>query len=105
MIALLAAFVALLPHPHHPKMHHAVASWYDDWTGQTASGRHCFYGIANKYLRFGTRIRVYYRGRAVTATVDDRGPYVYGRDFDLNQNVAHALGFNGVATVGYSYVR
>jgi rare lipoprotein A (peptidoglycan hydrolase) len=35
----------------------------------------------------------------VTATVDDRGPYVGGRDWDLNQNTAAALGFGGVGTV------
>jgi rare lipoprotein A (peptidoglycan hydrolase) len=40
-----------------------------------------------------------YAGRVVTATVDDRGPYVGGRDYDLNQNTAGALGMGGVATV------
>ena len=42
-------------------------------------------------------------GRTVVATVDDRGPYVGGRTFDLNQNTAAALGFAGVGTVGYAY--
>ena len=37
----------------------------------------------------------------MTATVDDRGPYVYSRLWDLNQNVAGALGFSGVDTVAY----
>ena len=32
-------------------------------------------------------------------SVDDRGPYVGGREWDLNQNTAGALGFNGVASV------
>ena len=35
----------------------------------------------------------------MTATVDDRGPYVGGRTWDLNQNTAAALGFGGVGTV------
>jgi rare lipoprotein A (peptidoglycan hydrolase) len=35
----------------------------------------------------------------VTAVVDDRGPYVGGREWDLNQNTARALGFGGVGTV------
>jgi rare lipoprotein A (peptidoglycan hydrolase) len=42
-----------------------------------------------------------YGGHAVMAVVDDRGPYVGGRTWDLNQNVAGALGFSGVQTVGY----
>ena len=33
-----------------------------------------------------------YGGRTVVATVDDRGPYVGGRTWDLNQNTAAALG-------------
>jgi rare lipoprotein A (peptidoglycan hydrolase) len=35
----------------------------------------------------------------VSATVDDRGPYVGGRDWDLNQKTASALGFSGVGQV------
>ena len=30
---------------------------------------------------------------------DDRGPVVAGRDWDLNQNTAGALGFGGVDAV------
>jgi rare lipoprotein A (peptidoglycan hydrolase) len=37
--------------------------------------------------------------REVTATVDDRGPFVGGRTWDLNQNTAAALGFGGVGSV------
>ena len=44
-------------------------------------------------------MRFRYGGRSVTATVDDRGPFVAGRTWDLNQNVAAALGFGGVGTV------
>jgi len=112
--AVIAAVAAAAPQHHHhrhhrrhhrPKpLHYAVASWYDDYYGQTASGWRAHYGVANKYLRFGTRVVFVYRGRRITATVDDRGPYVYGRDFDLNQNTARSLGFGGVATVGYRIV-
>ncbi len=41
-----------------------------------------------------------YGGRTVMATVDDRGPYVDGRDWDLGQSTRAALGFDGgVGTV------
>jgi rare lipoprotein A len=75
-----------------------VASWYDDG-GNTACGYHAGLGVANRTLPCGTKVRFYYGGRTVTATVDDRGPYVGGRDWDLNQNTAAALGFGGVGTV------
>jgi rare lipoprotein A len=79
----------------------AVASWYDD-AGQTACGFHAYYGVANVSLPCGTRVAFAYGGHTVTATVDDRGPYVGGRAWDLNQNTAAALGFGGVATVRYA---
>lgn len=75
-----------------------VASWYDDG-GDTACGFHAYYGVANKSLPCGTKVKFAYNGRTVTATVDDRGPFVAGRDYDLNQNTAGALGFGGVDTV------
>jgi hypothetical protein len=76
----------------------AGASWYND-SGNTACGFHARYGVANRTLPCGATVSLRYNGRAVTATVDDRGPYVGGRDWDLNQNTAAALGFGGVGTV------
>jgi len=76
----------------------AVASWYYD-EGNTACGFHAEYGVANKTLPCGTKVRLSYEGRTVLATVDDRGPFVYGRTFDLDQRTAAALGMWGVATV------
>jgi rare lipoprotein A len=74
------------------------ASWYNDG-GNTACGFHARYGVANRTLPCGTTVALRYNGRSVTATVDDRGPFVGGRDWDLNQNTAAALGFGGVGTV------
>jgi rare lipoprotein A len=75
-----------------------VASWYDD-AGDTACGFHATMGVANKTLPCGTKVTFRLGGRSVTAVVDDRGPFVAGRDWDLNQNTAAALGVSGVATV------
>jgi hypothetical protein len=85
-----------------PPLSYATASWYDDG-GTTASGWHAFYGVANKSVAFGTHVLFVYGGRRVEAVVDDRGPYVGGRTWDLNQNTASALGFGGVGTVGYAF--
>ncbi len=76
----------------------SLASWYNDG-GTTGCGFHAYYGVANKSLPCGTRVAFDVGGRTVTATVDDRGPYVGGREYDLNQNTAAALGFGGVGTV------
>jgi rare lipoprotein A (peptidoglycan hydrolase) len=111
-----------LKHSHHHERHHlrkhhrtvkrhalrvvqmtpAIASWYYD-EGNTACGFHAEYGVANKTLPCGTKVMLRYGGRSVTATVDDRGPFIYGRSFDLDQRTASALGMWGVATV-YSHV-
>jgi hypothetical protein len=78
--------------------HQTVVSWYNDG-GNTGCGFHAYYGVANKTLPCGTKVTFAYNGHTVTATVDDRGPFVAGRDWDLNQNTAGALHFGGVATV------
>jgi rare lipoprotein A len=75
-----------------------VASWYNDG-GSTACGFHAGFGVANKTLPCGTKVTFMYGGRTVTAVVDDRGPFVAGRTWDLNQNTAAALGVGGVASV------
>ena len=58
----------------------------------------------------GTWLTVKYHGRSVRVQVIDRGPYVYGREYDLTQNNAETLGITsvGVATVqvgAFSYPR
>jgi rare lipoprotein A (peptidoglycan hydrolase) len=76
----------------------SLASWYSDG-GATACGFHAQYGVANRSLPCGTRVTFRIGGRSVNAVVDDRGPYVGGREWDLNQNIAAALGFGGVGMV------
>ncbi len=56
-------------------------------------------GVANKTLPCGTKVKLRYHGRTVTAPVIDRGPYVAGRDYDLTTAVKEKLGFPGVGTV------
>lgn len=84
----------------------STSSWYNDRSGRTASGMRATYGVAHKTLPFGTRIHITNprNGRSVTAVVTDRGPFVKGRNLDVNQNVARSLGFNGVAHLNYSIV-
>lgn len=78
------------------------ASWYSD-RGRTASGMHHHYGVAHKTYPFGTRLCIHNtsNGRSVEAVVTDRGPFVRGRTIDVNQNVARALGFSGLAHLNF----
>jgi rare lipoprotein A (peptidoglycan hydrolase) len=85
----------------HPPMYTQLASWYND-AGGTACGFHATYGVANKSLPCGTHVLARYHGRQVTMIVQDRGPYVGDRRWDLNQNTAGALGFSGVAYIQVS---
>jgi len=85
-----------------------TASWYGvPFHGRpTASGeRFDKHGLtaAHKSLPFGTRLRVSNpaNGRSVIVRINDRGPFVAGRDLDLSEAAAAELGIlrQGVAPV------
>lgn len=85
-----------------------VASWYGPkYHGrQTASGEVFDMNrltAAHKTLPFGTRLKVTHVGnhRSVIVKVNDRGPFISGRDLDLSYGAAKKLGMveQGVARV------
>jgi rare lipoprotein A len=57
-------------------------------------------GVANRTLKCGTQVAVYYQGRTMIVPVIDRGPYANGADWDLTTATARALGMDGTATIG-----
>ncbi|MDO8514856.1 MAG: septal ring lytic transglycosylase RlpA family protein [bacterium] len=80
-----------------------VASYYCTGSSieQTSYGGICNpngFNIASKELPNGTRVLLFnpQSGQAIVATVNDRGPFVRGRDVDLTQGAAQALGVSGV---------
>jgi rare lipoprotein A (peptidoglycan hydrolase) len=87
-------------HPPVSEGQEATASWYAD-AGATASGRHYTYGVAHKTLAFGTRLRICHSERCVVATVDDRGPFIAGRDLDLNAATKNAIGCGDICQVRF----
>ncbi len=107
-IALLAgAFLVLSD--GHAQTKGGLASYYGaELAGQpTASGEPFDpYGFtaAHRTLPLGTELVVSYGGRSVEVTVNDRGPYVGGRELDLSQGAAEYLGLThaGVDYVEYS---
>jgi rare lipoprotein A len=57
-------------------------------------------GVANRTLKCGTPVAVYYRGQMIVVPVIDRGPYANNADWDLTQATAAALGISGTAKIG-----
>lgn len=87
----------------------AKVSWYGPgfYGKTTAHGEVLTPGmmnVAHRTLAFGTRIEFRYGGRTCVAVVNDRGPFVAGRTFDLGPGTAAALGFSGVGTVEWRVV-
>ncbi len=82
----------------------AVCSWYgNEFNGHgTASGQ-LFneedFTCASRTLPFGTVLALTRGDQRVIVYVNDRGPFVTGRDLDLSKAAARELGFSGVATV------
>jgi len=78
---------------------HGLASFYTEGT-LTASGEKFDtqdLTAAHRTLPFGTRLRVtnVATGRSVTVRVNDRGPFVPGRDVDVSYAAAETLGMVG----------
>jgi rare lipoprotein A (peptidoglycan hydrolase) len=81
------------------QLREGVASWYDDAGAIACPGDRSTLGVANKTLPCGTKVRVCYIGCA-TLTVDDRGPYIAGRDLDLNPESKAAVSCTDVCGAG-----
>lgn len=97
-----------------PGVRRVVASWYGyPFTGRRTASGAAFdprrLTAAHRHLPFGTLVRVVYpaTGRQVLVVINDRGPYVRGRELDLSQAAAHRLGMvrAGVAAVYMEVVR
>ena len=87
------------------------ASWYGAESGNRTANGERFDGssltAAHRTLAFGTKLRVTYRGRSVTVRVNDRGPFIRGRQLDLSRAAAAKIGMvkAGVATVCVTRVK
>jgi peptidoglycan lytic transglycosylase len=56
-------------------------------------------GVANRTLRCGESVAIYYQGRTLVVPVIDRGPYANGADWDLTMATGRALGVDGTAQI------
>ncbi len=93
--------------PERTDVRSMVASYYANVLkgNPTASGEPYEprrYTAAHKRLPLGTELRVAYGGRDVEVVVNDRGPFVAGRDIDLSLAAAEEI---GLTTPGTAPVR
>lgn len=88
-------------------------SVYSSWYGPGFHGRRTASGevfnendftCAHRTLPFGTFLAVKYKERKIVVKVNDRGPFIPGRDLDLSKRAAQALGFSGVVKVDFEIV-
>jgi len=57
-------------------------------------------GVANRVLKCGSMVAIYYAGRELDVPVVDRGPYAKGVVWDLTMATAKAIGITTTATIG-----
>jgi len=87
----------------------AVCSWYgNEFDGRPTASGQIFneddFTCASRTLPFGTVLALTRGARRIIVVVNDRGPFIAGRDLDLSKASATALGFSGVATVNAEVV-
>ena len=94
------AFISKEPEPESSavegKASYGLASYY--WQGKKTANGEKFNAqemtAAHRTLPFGTRVRVTRldTGRSVTVRINDRGPFIQGRNVDLSRGAAQQLG-------------
>jgi len=98
---------------YRPSAQVMVASWYGkDFHGRPTASGEIFnmydYTAAHKTLPFGSRLKIINpkNGRSVVVRVNDRGPFVPGRDIDLSYAAARKIGIisEGTARVYVQYL-
>ena len=91
-------------HPSRPFS--ATASWYGGkFNGRRTASGEVFdqnkFTAASRTLPLGTSVLVKNpaNGKCCTVVVNDRGPFVRGRDIDLSRGAAQKIGVTGVSPV------
>jgi len=117
LLFVLLSLSSCLPAPYRPVQppgtSYVTASWYGpEFHGKpTASGeKFNMYAMtsAHKEFSFGVRLRVtnLRNNKSVVVTVNDRGPFIAGRDLDLSYAAARKIGLvkQGVGRVKIQYL-
>jgi rare lipoprotein A len=82
----------------------ASTVWIASWYGPYYHGRMTANGeifnqeastAAHKTLPFGTKLKVCYRSLCEVVRINDRGPFITGRDLDISKGTARRIGMMG----------
>jgi peptidoglycan lytic transglycosylase len=110
LISLERVFVGLMLFWFVSTANAEVASIYGGSDGlcghRTANGERfncAALTAAHRRLAFGTLVRVCHSGCA-TVRINDRGPWVRGRDIDLSPAAARAIGLSNTGRVTISHL-
>jgi len=102
VIIILLSACASTRYEKTPEPHYGIASWYgSDFHGNPTSSGEPFnmYALtcAHKIYPFGTRLKVtnIANNRSVVCVVNDRGPFIKGRDIDLSYAAARKIDLIG----------
>ena len=97
----LCCFVAVVisSAAHGKSIMVASTYWEDTYTSTGARFNPAGLTAAHKTLPIGTKLTVRYGRRAIVVTVNDRGPFIRGRDIDLARGAAKALRFPGLGRI------
>ncbi len=94
----------------YPKESYVVASWYgSEFHGKPTSSGEIFdmhaLTCAHRKYPFGTKLRVtnIENNKTVTCTVNDRGPFVSGRDLDLSYAAAKKIDLLSTGKIKIEY--
>jgi rare lipoprotein A len=110
IVALLASCAS---YETYPESSFAVASWYGpEFHGKPTSSGDIFdmyaFTCAHREYPFGTQLKITHtsNNKSVNCLVNDRGPFVAGRDLDLSYAAAKEIGLieKGTATVKVEYL-
>lgn len=89
-----------------------TTSWYGQESGNRTADGSYFDGsqmyAASRTMKFGTRLRLTYRGRSAIVTVRDRGPAAWTKhDLDISRAAAERIGLihAGVGRVCVEQIR
>lgn len=114
MILLLALAFLLLPIPALAQ-NASMYGDYDPSVGHPYFGRRTACGnihvpgntAAHKILPCGTKVRITNKanGKSGIVVVSDRGPFVKGREWDLNSAFGRAIGCPGICNVKAEILR
>jgi rare lipoprotein A len=83
----------------------ALATWFGPgfYGKHTACGQvmsHALLGVAHRGLPCGTPVAVFFKGKALTVPVVDRGPFAHGARYDLTAAAAQSVGMGQTSTIG-----